>query len=960
MDFLARFELNAQKHPDSRALFAPSGSVFTYEALYERSGRVYGYLSEQGVGREDFVMICLPRGCEAVVAMLGVWRAGAALCLMESTRAPERIAYIRGELGCRLVIDEARFEDMMRREAKPGFALSDPHDACMAIYTSGSTGNPKGIVHEYGKLAQMISASDATMADCPDGDGTRFALVTPMDFAASITEIVPRLYRGHTVCIVPGDTVRNPARLEEYLKSNRITDIAMTSSLFKTLRCVPPCVRTVLSTGEASNGLYSEGVKIINKYAMSESMFTVATFPIDRPYAVTPAGRAALPGNEIILLSEEGKRLPAGETGEVCFQNEYWRGYLNLPDATARARRDGLYHSGDMGYMDENGVLTVVGRADDMIKINGNRIEPAEIEAAVKDILSIRTAVARGFAEEDRSYIALYYLNREAKAKFDRTDSEWLREALLKRLPQYMVPTYYVGLDEIPLNANGKLNRRMLPRIDVGLWRAEYAAPRTECERALTDAMAKTLGVERFGATDDFFQMGGDSLRAIQLIGRLGETTLTVGDVYRFRTPRNLAKAFETSPGRTDERSARNQLALSREYPLTQEQIEVIDAQFYEAGLTMWNIPSLFRLRDDVDAERFARAADRVISRHPALGTRIRADEDGQFAQYYDPSGFEPTPVIHTTEAEFSRVRTRLVQPFRMMRSRLYKTALYVTEAHAYFFMDIHHLVVDGLSGSLINRQIYRAYMDENAQIPEDFYYLILDRYFAYRRTDACERARRAFEAEFLSPYPPESWKPALAPDRNTPRREKGIFPFPLNVKKSRSHGNVFFIAALARAIARYNGARSAFFRWLFHNRDEAFKADAVGMLYNHLPIAVDVNDDDTPREFLSRVRRQVDFGMANSLFSFEEVCPELLADSPIFLYQKDVASLGELRGLVAESIDVWDVSASNGAFVLDVIEDADSDTLRGLALYSASSYDRSSVVRFVNLFREEIRFLDE
>ena len=960
MDFLARLERNAQESPDSRALFAPSGSVFTYGALYERSGRVYGALYEQGIGREDFVMICLPRGCEAVVAMLGVWRAGAAFCLMESTRAPERIAYIRRELGCRLVIDEARFEDMMRTASRPGFARADPHDACEAIYTSGSTGNPKGIVHEYGKLSQMISASDATMADCPDGEDTRFALVTPMDFAASVTEIVPRLYRGHTIYIVPGDTVRSPARLEEYLASNRITDVAMTASLYKTLERVPPCVRTVLSTGEASNGLYSEGVKIINKYAMSESMFTVATFPIDRPYRVTPAGRAALPGNEIVILSEDGKRLPRGETGEVCFQNEYWRGYLNLPDATGRALRDGLYHSGDVGYLDENGVLTVVGRADDMIKINGNRIEPAEIEAAVKDILSIRTAVARGFAKEDRSYIALYYLNSEARAIFDRTDEEWLREALLKRLPPYMTPTYYVGLDEIPLNANGKLNRRLLPEPDIALWRAEYAAPRTECERVLTDAMAKTLDAERFGATDDFFQMGGDSLRAIALIARLGETTLTVGDVYRFRTPRRLAEAFETSSGQADERSARNRLALTREYPLTQEQIEVIDAQFYEAGLTMWNIPSLFRLRDDVDAERFARAADRVISRHPSLGTRVRADEDGRFVQYYDPSGYEPTPIIETTEAELARIRKRLVRPFRMMRSRLYRTALYRTEAHAYFFMDIHHLVVDGLSGSLLNRQIYRAYRDENAGIPEDFYYLILDRCFAYQRTDACERARRAFEAEFLSPHPPETWKSELTPDHDSPRRERGVLPFSLEVKKSRAHGNVFFIAALARAIARYNGARSAFFRWLFHNRDEAYKADAVGLIYNHLPVAVDVNADDPPREFLSRVRRQVDFGMANSLFSFEEAHPELLADSPIFLYQKDVASLGELRELVAESIDVWNVNASNSAFVLDVIEDADSDTLRGLALYSASGYDRASVERFVELFREEIRFLDE
>lgn len=959
MDFLKRLEQNAEKYPDGKALSASSGSGFTYGELDAHSGRVYAYLAERGIGREDFVMICLPRGCEAVVAMLGVWKAGAAFCLMESTRAPERIAYIRKDIACRMVIDEACFEDMMRAPSLPGFVRADPHDACMAIYTSGSTGNPKGILHEYGKLGQMIASSDATMADCPDGDETRFALVTPMDFAASITEIVPRLYRRHSVFIVPGDTVKNPARLEEYLESNRITDIAMTPSLYKTLKRVPPCVRMILSTGEGLSGIYSPSVRIINKYAMSESMFTVATFLVDRPYNVTPSGKAALPGNEIVILSEADERLSAGMTGEVCFQNDFWRGYMNLQEATERARRGGLFRSGDMGYLDENGNLLVIGRRDDMMKINGNRIEPAEIEAAVKEVMGISTAVARGFQEKNRSYIALYYLKGEAEKRFLSADRDALREALLKRLPSYMIPTYYVGLDEIPLNANGKLNRRLLPAPDIRLWREEYVAPRTESEIILCETMARTLGVSRFGATDDFFEMGGDSLRAIELIGAMGETALTVGDIYRLRTPAKLAKAFEAAVYQTDALSARNRMALGREYPLTQEQIEIVDAQFYEAGLSMWNIPCFYRLGDDVDAERFARAADRVIAHHPSLNTRIRADEDGRFVQYYDPNGMEPTPIIETTEAELSEIRKHFVQPFRMMRSRLIKTAIYRTEAHAYFFMDIHHLVVDGFSGSILNRQIYEAYSDENASIPEDFYYLLLDGYFAFRRTDAYAQTRRAFEAEFLSRYPQDTWRCELKQDRLTPRKERGLMSFSPGVKKSREHGNVFFIAALARAVARFNGTNRAFFRWLYHDRDEALKSDTVGMLYNHLPVAVEVGESDSPVEFLARVRREVDFGMSHNLFSFEEAYPDLLADSPIFLYQKDVASLGALRELVAENIDVWNVTASNNTFALDVIDNADSEDFRGLVLYSASNYSRSSVERFVELFREAIRFLD-
>ena len=447
-----------EQNPGAPILFDDLHSKgITYAQLDDMSGRVYAWLKENKIGREDFVLIDLPRGVLPVIAMIGVWKAGAAWALVEDTYAPERIQYIRTDCGCKQEISADNWDDIMRVSPLQGHEDPDEHDAAYAIYTSGTTGNPKGVLHEYGNLQRAI---DSIRIDgvVPFTEKDRLATLAPMNFVATVIVILSALnvYCGKNY-IVSYSTIKNTAALAKFFLSKRITITFLTPSYVRKIgNNTGPFLRMLFVGSEPANNLYNKNLDLINIYACSESGFAVGFFKIDKPYETCPIGKPQVE-TEITLIGEDGKEVADGETGELCFTNPYVRGYINLPEETAKAFVNGVYHTGDLAAKDENGNYVLLGRSGDMIKINGNRIEPAEIEAAVKQALNIDWCAARGFEEEGKSYLCAYYT---ADVKFDPSA---LREELLKRLPYYMIPAYFMKIESVPLKASGKLDRKALP-----------------------------------------------------------------------------------------------------------------------------------------------------------------------------------------------------------------------------------------------------------------------------------------------------------------------------------------------------------------------------------------------------------------------------------------------------------------------------------------------------------------
>jgi acyl-coenzyme A synthetase/AMP-(fatty) acid ligase len=281
--FLESVEKTAREYPERlAAVLNQKEETMTYGQLWEASGKVYAFLSEQGIGKEDFVQIMLPRGPKPIAAMLGVMRAGAAFTIVEDIYPIQRIDYIYQDCGCKLRIDNEKYQGIMDTvSAKEGFLVADEHDACYAIYTSGSTGNPKGVLHEYGKIRQCLDGTQVLSILAKSGVGLEefsATLIVPLSFVVMIMETVLVLDVGGALYVVSLQVVRNLVKYNELLNTERITVAYMSPSMLRVFKNESDALKLIMIGSEPANNLFISGPRIINSYAMSETGFIIACF----------------------------------------------------------------------------------------------------------------------------------------------------------------------------------------------------------------------------------------------------------------------------------------------------------------------------------------------------------------------------------------------------------------------------------------------------------------------------------------------------------------------------------------------------------------------------------------------------------------------------------------------------------------------------------------------------------
>ena len=911
---------------------------YTVEEVDSLSGCVLAWLRARGIGREDIVLIRLPRGARPCIAMLGVWKAGAACTAVDEDMPPERVDAIAADCACRAVIDEAAWAEITACTPAPGYAVPDEHDVAYAVYTSGSTGHPKGVLQEYGNL------EPCGLSLCLNGQsvlqaGDRYAAVPPAHFVAFVMIWLFAIARRVTMCVVPLPVARDPRRIGAYLRRHRITHISLPPSLGCMLTDIPDCLRYIIVSGEAAHGFFKPGPRNMNVYASSESFFMIANFLIDRPYAKTPIGKPEF-GGEIYLLNENGEPVAEGEPGELCFPCPYFRGYVNMPQETARAKRGGLFHTGDLARRNRDGVYEVIGRLDDMVKIGGNRIEPAEVEAALRRELATDWIAVRAKGNPPR--LCAYFTG---SAAVDNPAA--LRERMLHSLPEYMVPAFYIHLDEIPLNANGKLDTARLPEPDAAP-HAPYAAPQSDVERLLCNAMAHALEVERVGMDDDFYALGGDSLRTLEVVCTPGLEALDASAVFRGHTPRRI---LEGMPARAVEIPAD-----TRSVPLNDMQLYMLERERITPGTTMYNLPCMVQM--NAEASRLARAVDAAVRHHPALLSVFEKAVDGTLLQVYRPETFIPTEVVDTTEAEFHKLCQTLARPFTLFGAPLFRSCVFRTEKAVYLFMDFHHAMVDGTSIKIISVTIDRAY--HGLPLQPDPGPATMRRRSAEPGSPSAQDDRRFFELRYGS-LPQPQLRPQT--DCDATQARQGLLQQPLPFTSAaldahcRRHGisrNVFFDTAVLLATAAYNRNPRVMLTWTYHGRGSAADCATAGCLLQDCPLAADFSRPITLDELYRDVRGQVAQGIAHRAYPYtlRRFMPPQ-DDLACVFYQDDLRQIGGDWSELYER--VLDISPAHGHVqnVLDIEFIVDDDgELSVLLDYDADRYSEASMERFHALLR--------
>ena len=966
LSFVEKFEENVEKSPSLPLFFDDSNTKgVSYSKIDEISAKVYEYLFNKGIGKEDFVLINLPRGVQPVMALVGIWKAGAACTIVEENYAPERVEFIRKDCGCKAEINSENWEEIMRLEGKKGYIIADEHDAAFAIYTSGTTGNPKGVLHEYGDITRCVQSVKISPDEVLVNKNEHGALVAPLNFIASMLFLIYVLYDGvelekPKLYIVSYATLKNPIALKKFMLEKTISLTFLTPSYIRMLSgSTGPFLKTIIVGSEPANNIYLKNVKAVNTYTMSETCFLVSMFKIDKAYETCPIGKPPF-DLQIKLLDEDGNEVKNGETGEICFDNPYFRGYMNLPKETERAKAYGVYHTGDLAKINSDGNVVLLGRNNDMIKINGNRIEPAEIEAAVKEVLGVKWVAVRGFNEGNQSYICAYY---NENVDFD---IEQVREKLLNRLPYYMLPAYFMKINEIPLKATGKLDRKALPAPDAKDFKTNYVEPTNDTERNLCDAFAKVLKSDRVGIKDDFYEMGGDSLGAIQVIVESNLPGLNVAHIFRGRTAEKIAKIYEESHHEEDGISIeeKNKESMKREHPLTPEQSYMVDYQLYTPKSTMYNLFTMLKVDLNIfDINKLAKAMYKTIKNHPALLTKYIFNEDGELVQKYDPNLATEIVVENVSEFDFNQMKDNLVMPFKLTNSKLYRCRVFKTEKAGYAFFDVHHSLFDGTSFKVFMANVVKTYME--MPVEPDYYYYLLDQREKEQGTEFYEEARNYFETK----YDGSEWSVKPKIDHESRENELGEILTTLDIKDEmltqvektyKISRNEFFITATILAIAFYNKEDNIKISWIYNGREDVNAMNSIGLLFRDLPVALKLDNERTLRELYQDVREQVQNAIKYSCYPYVDKTYNVVSDDAAYLlYQQDIRDNGSFGDMEIETIDIRQNQAASQT-VLDIEILDGEDGLEVMFDYASSKYKFESMDKFKDLFIRVVHTMAE
>ena len=935
---------------DTAILFDEAHSKgITYAKLDDMTARIYGWLKARDIGNEDFVLIDLPRGVLPIIAMLGVWRAGAAFVLVEDNYAPERKSFIRRNCGCIARITVAVWDEIMQTPPLDGYAETDDHDAAYAIYTSGTSGKPKGVLHEYGSLDMSIGSIQLN-GEIPFGSDDRLALLVPLNFVASVMILLAALStRGGKIFVVSYATLKDPVLLKNFFIEKQISVTFLTPSYVRAFGDnTGPYLKTLFVGSEPANNVFVKGVRLINVYALSESGFAISMFEIDKAYKTCPIGK---PSVKTMLIDEEGKPVEDGEIGELCFEVPFVREYIGLPEESAATFVNGFCHTGDLARKDENGNILLLGRSNDMIKINGNRIEPAEIEAVLMEVLHIGWAAAKCIEEGNKAYICAYYKDNI------RINSAALREVLLEYLPYYMIPSYYVKIVNVPLRPNGKLDRKALPRPASSNIARNYAAPSNDTEKKLCAAMAKVLGIERFGSSDDFYELGGDSLGSMQVIAECRLPGLNASEIFRGRTPQRIAKLYNSLHAGENSESAevKNAKAMSKAHPLTPEQLYMVDYQLYTPLSTMYNLFTMFRFdKSRISAEKAAAAMQAAICCHPALLTVLDFNEDGDIVQRYAPEKMQNIRVEKMHDWELDTIKDTLVQPFKITGGLLHRCRVFETETAGYVFFDVHHTMFDGSSFKAFMGNVVRAV--SGTELVPDSYYLTLQQREDTVGTEFYEQSRKYFEEK----YGNVEWSSYPTPDNESRENKMGELKCSLGIDRNELSAleeklgisrSEFFITAAGLAVSVYNGKDDIRLSWIYNGRGDVQSMNTVGLLFRDLPIGFRFRDSVPVSDLFKDVREQVTGGIEHCCYPYVDTISQVGATEAAYvLYQQDIRDMKEIGPLGIETVDIrQNQAASQTILDMEILDGAD-----GLGLmidYAASRYNDSSMEHFRDLF---------
>ncbi|MCQ2175516.1 MAG: AMP-binding protein [Bacteroidales bacterium] len=542
--YIKRIIENCLNFPDRVAVVDNDGTrETTYGEILNLARKTAAYIAAHGIGAQSFITIKLPGCMEYMAVEIGIWISRCIVVPMGDKFPQERIDFIVGHCDSALNIDGSVLSEIISMPAaNASIQYPDENDGAILIYTSGSTGNPKGILHNH---TTLIGNNPRVPEVIAHNEDTRFGAASPFYFVTIIGNF-DVMYGGGTVHILSDSCKSNAEKIENYIAEHGITVCHIAPAVLTLFHNRSKSLRAIITGGEKLTTQHSQdGYALYNMFGMSETGGAVMSYEVSEMSDSAPLGRGI---NRIVarVVDEKGNDVPPDIDGELVLNGPFCQGYFKDPERTAALYRDGWLHTGDVARIDADGIIHYVNRKDWMLKINGQRVEPGEIESMMKRMPGITGAIVQGVDNGRGSkYLCGYYTS-------DGTEiaSEEIIRFLNERLPRYMVPLRYIHLDKFPINANGKIDRKNLPL--PALVRSDLQPLEGEMEHRVAELFSKVLSVskEYVGADSSFFELGGDSIQIMRLCAEIGKSLhkdIPPARIYENPTVRSMARVLENT-----------------------------------------------------------------------------------------------------------------------------------------------------------------------------------------------------------------------------------------------------------------------------------------------------------------------------------------------------------------------------------------------------------------------------
>ena len=968
-----RFEKQADETPDNVALIA-SDETLSYRQLDQKANRIANALIKKGVKPKSRILIMLPRDSNLISSIFGVLKTGGAYIPIDLAYPQDRVDYIYENSEADYIIasetqgNAIGINDLLKEEntERPGIPVS-PDDLVYMIYTSGSTGKPKGVMIAHENVAELFAQTYENKFYENFSKIKKSLSITSVSFDPFMMDMFP-LTLGAKMVLADDDTVKDIKELTLLIsRENPDTISSATPSRisqymeYSGFRNELKNFKQIFLGGEMMSSEFVSKIKsycdvsIYNCYGPTETTILCSFTEVTDTKNIT-IGKASY--NYLMDVRDiDGKLVPNGVIGELYIGGPgVGKGYYNLDDKTKEVfltiNDIPYYRSGDYAIELDNGEFVIKGRIDNQIKLRGLRIEIGEIESNIARYPNIKQCVVIIKEINNNDHLCAYFTAEE------EIDVDDLKEFLTHYLTQYMIPTVFMQIDEMPISPNGKTDIKQLPEPELKL---ALVMPVTYMEEKLHNIISDMANIEEFGVTDDLYALGFTSLALIKLNSLIYEefgVSLDISVLFNNPTIRNFTHELENEnqEWNIDEliKSARNM----EYYPLTENQMGI----YYECAQSpdeiKYTMPMVTRFGSDVDAKKLKQSLIKVIDAHPYLKTRMVFDDEGELKQKRcDDEPIDDIPIVEVDEISDAQLIENDVRPFILNNNQLFRFKIYETPSETVLFSDYHHLITDGSSQMILFTDIANAY--EGRPLSEEkvdgFIYSLIEKNL--EESEKYQLAEEYFDDKLTQGIESTVLTPNLNGNVDDGKIKEASLSIDLNVvnefcNKYSISKNTLFMAMAVLDLNKYTFSDKTLFTTIFNGRSSPIYYNTQGMLVKTLPVVLNnENRESSIRQFIDYIDQTWKDSLNSSIYPYTKIAAKYQL-KPEFLYSyQEFSESGDIlingRNYEPESLDDEDVLSTEYKIDLSVTESDESVEL--LIEYNDALYSEDYIQKFLD-----------